>query len=138
MVIRTARWCPRPTHRAGHSLPELIVAVMFLASSLVAVGASAVLGARWTARAAAFQDAIRVASAVLDSVAAAPAVTTGGRSIDGFRVRWVAGPDGVIVVRVFAGPEPIVQLAGVRIPPVPVLPDAGAADAMAGSEEGVP
>lgn len=135
---RPARWGPPPAHRAGHSLPELVVAVVFLASSLVAVGASAVLGARWTARAASLQDATRVAAAVLDSVAAAPAVITGDRSIDGFRVRWAASPDGVILVRVFAGPEPIVQLAGVRIPPVPVLPDAAAADATAGSEEGAP
>lgn len=143
MVTRTAagrraRPAPTLTGRPGHSLPELIVAVMFLASSLVAVGASAVLGARWTAVAGARQDATRVAAAVLDSVAAIPAVSDGGRSIDGFRVRWTSGPEGVLVVRVFAGGRFLVELAGVRLPTVPVLPDAGSADSTAGPDVGVP
>ena len=115
--------------RTGHSLPELVVAVTFLAASLVAVGSSAVLGARWTGQAASRQQAARLAAAVLDSLAALPEPGTGQRSAGGLVARWEDGPLGIRVV-VSAGTDgPVLaELDGARVPAVPVLADPVAAD----------
>lgn len=115
--------------RSGHSLPELVVAVTFLATSLLAVGASTVLGARWTARAAARQEAVRLAGTVLDSMTAFPVSTEGDTTIDGFSIRWGTGPDGGTTVRVSAGNggPVLAELEGYRLPVLPVLPDRDAA-----------
>lgn len=111
--------------RSGHSLPELIVAVTFLATTLVAVGGTAVVGARWTARGAATQEAIRIAGRVLDSLAVVPAAVGGTGEVDGFVVVWSAAGAG-IRVEVRAGPDdPLVVLEGAPVPDLPVLPDAG-------------
>jgi hypothetical protein len=114
--------------RRGHSLPELIVATTFLAATLVAVGGGAVLGARWTDRAATVQRAVRVARGVLDSLAAASETRPGSRGIDGLRLMWTSDGD-AIRVEVSTGPErpPLVVLEGARLPDAPVLPDAGSA-----------
>lgn len=137
--------------RAGHSLPELIVAVTLLATSAVAVAGMAVLGGRWTAGAVARQEAVRLAGAILDSVAAQPGATEGRLDVNGFRVRWSAGgehpgdtPDlgdrsdptaggagiRVVVSRVAGGP-PLAVLWGRGLPSAPVLPDAGGMDSTA-------
>lgn len=138
--------------RPGHSLPELIVAVTFLATSMVAVGGMAVLGGRWTARAVDRQEAVRLAGAVLDSVAGLGAASTGSAEAEGFRVRWRVADGGagdggtdegagirVVVSRGVDGP-PLAVLWGRRLPPARVLPDEGAVDSAAvgpapGSEE---
>jgi hypothetical protein len=111
--------------RPGHSLPELIVAVTFLAGTAVAVGGMAVLGGRWTALSVARQEAIRLAGSVLDSVTAAPAAVAGEREIDGLRVRWSADEDGGIRVVVTPGGDaaPLAVLSGHPRPAAPVLPD---------------
>ncbi len=123
---------------SGHSLPELIVAVTFLAATLVAVGGTAVLGSRWTHRGARVQAAVRVAEGVLDSLAAVPEAGSGAGVFDGLRVSWsveerairveVSTPDGL----------PLAVLDGGRLPAVPVLPDAGASgEDDPGAREGV-
>lgn len=111
--------------RPGHSLPELIVAVTFLATTLVAVGGTAVMGARWTARGAATQEAVRLAGRVLDSLAVVPGAIGGASEADGFAVAWsVTGT--TIRVEVGAGSgDPLVVLEGAVMPELPVLPDAG-------------
>lgn len=115
------RRCARP----GHSLPELIVAVTFLATTLVAVGGTAVLGARWTARGTAAQEAVRIADGVLDSLAAVSGAGDGAGEVDGFRVTWSAAPAAIRVeVGVDSGP-PLVVLKGIPVPRLPALPDAG-------------
>ncbi|MFO7892289.1 MAG: hypothetical protein R6U63_01030 [Longimicrobiales bacterium] len=114
--------------RPGHSLPELIVAVTFLATTLVAVGGMAVLGGRWTVRAVAVQEAVRVGGAVLDSLVVAGAAGSGAVVSDGFQVRWDAGEGARIRVEVATtvDAEPLVVLEGEPLPRVPVLPDVGA------------
>lgn len=119
--------------RSGHSLPELIVAVTFLATTLVAVGGTAVLGGRWTGRAVKVQKATRLAAVVLDSLAAVPAAGSGSRDVAGLRVAWRSVGSAGIRVQVSSGSggPPLVVLEGARTPAVPVLPDVGgdAADA---------
>lgn len=113
------------TLRRGHSLPELIVAVTFLGIALGCVGASSVLGARWAGDALRRQKAARVASAVLDSLAAAPSATSGSREDTRWRVAWsVDATEGPVRVTVDtpAGRR-LLELEGWRALPVPVLPD---------------
>lgn len=111
--------------RSGHSLAELIVAVVFLGTSAAAVGSLAVVGARRTAEAVDRQAAVRVAEAVLDSLATAPLVAAGAAVRGGHRVRW--GPEGAAGIRVTvdrSAGQPPVTLRGRVVPAVPVLPDA--------------
>ena len=112
-------------HRAGHSLPELIVAVTFLAATAAAVGNLAVFGARRTAEAVGRQHAVRTAEIVLDSLVAAPPAAVGGTVRGGHAVRWA--PDGDDWIRVIVSPRtgagPPVTLRGRVVPDVPVLPD---------------
>ena len=120
----------RTRARAGHSLPELIVAVTFLSTTVVAVGGTAVLGARWTGRAVLRQEAVRRAAAILDSVATAPGPRSGQGSSGGLTSRWrVDGGRGTIRVIVLptAGGSVLVTLTGRVAPTVPVLPDDSAA-----------
>lgn len=114
--------------RPGHSLPELIVAVTFLATTLVAVGGMAVLGGRWTTRAVALQEAVRAGGVVLDSLVVAGASGTGSVASGRFRVRWDAGEGTRIRVEVARAVDagPLVVLEGESLPRVPVLPDVGA------------
>lgn len=107
----------------------------FLAASLVAVGSSAVLGARWTGQAAARQQAARLAAGVLDSLAVLPEAGTGQLLVDGLVVRWGGGPVG-IRVSVSAGPDgPVLaELEGARVPEVPTLADPDVADSAAGPD----
>lgn len=120
-------WGP---HRRGHSLPELVVAVTFLATTMVAVGGTMVLGGRGTARAVARQEAVRLAVTVLDSVAA-HGVGSGERVANGLRARWSPGARGtdirVVVLRESGGPV-LATLEGPSVPEIPVLPDRGRAD----------
>ena len=127
----TARPVPRirgNRARPGHSLPELIVAMTFLGSTLVAVGGTAVLGARWTGSAATVQEAVRVAEHVVDSLAALPDPAPGATDVAGLRVGWsVSGHAVRVEVSAPTGPALLV-LTGPRLPAVPVLPDVGVRD----------
>ena len=114
------------TRRPGHSLPELLVALTFLGASVAAVSASALVGARLTAGAAARQDALRLAAAVLDSLSATPAPTSGGGEVRGLRVDWWvdAGtdPSGLRVEVRDPGSRLLAVLRGAHHPTIPVLP----------------
>ena len=110
--------------RAGHSLPELIVAVTFLAATLAAVGGMGVVGGRLAGGAAARQDAVRVAEAVLDSLTGTTSVAAGEEMRGAFIVRWApVGASGVRVTVSRADGAPLVTLSGRMIPGVPALPD---------------
>lgn len=110
--------------RPGHSLPELIVAVVFLATTAAAVGSLALVGARRTAAAARQQVAVRTAEVVLDSVLAEPPVVPGAATYGPHVARWT--PDGASGARVtVTGLERAVRvtLYGRTRLAVPVLPD---------------
>jgi len=116
----------RSADRAGHSLPELIVATTFLAATLVAVGGSALLGARWTDRAATRQRALWLAEQVLDSLATLPGAGPGHADVEGLRLTWTDTGDGHRVEVRTTGDGPLlVILEAARVPEVPVLPDVG-------------
>jgi hypothetical protein len=121
--------------RAGHSLPELIVALTLLGATLAAASATALLGARWTHEAVLRQRALGVAEATLDSLSVLdwqPAA--GERDLPDLaaRVEWsveglVAGGGATVRVTVQAvggtqgGGSPIAELRGLWIPPLPEL-----------------
>jgi Tfp pilus assembly protein PilV len=75
MVSPRAAW-------PGHSLPELLVALTFLAVTLAGMTSSAVLASRWTAEAVLRQRALSAAEAALDSLAALPDRPTAGARAD--------------------------------------------------------
>jgi hypothetical protein len=107
----------------GRSLAELLVALTFLGCTLGAVGASTVLGTRWSADAVARQRALELAGMVLDSVTAAEAPGPGTVSRDGLTATWAV--DGAAVeVRVSRRPGEIAlaELRGRIVPNVPALP----------------
>lgn len=113
------------TRRPGHSLPELMVAVAFLGVAMGGVAASTLLGARWAADALLRQEALRVAAATLDSVAAAAEPASGARGSARWRIRWHVGSgDGRVTVTV-ESPDgsPLARLEGRRVPALPTLPD---------------
>lgn len=113
------------TARPGHSLPELIVAVCFLGTSLAAVGASVVLGSRWALDATRRQEAVREAAAVLDSLAMAPGADDGTRTVSEMTVQWtVTGPLVRVTVADGSG-RLLTELEGRRFPSIPALPDVG-------------
>lgn len=114
----------------GHSLPELLVALVFLGATIPAVGTAAALAARWTTGAVARQEALALAAHTLDSVAAAEVPASGTGAVGTLRVRWWVGApadSGRIRVQVAdrSGTH-LVTLSGRRHPSLPVLPDAGA------------
>jgi type II secretory pathway pseudopilin PulG len=112
--------------RAGHSLPELVVALTFLGASLTAMASTAVLATRWTGHEVARQQALSVAETILDSLALAsdpPVVGTADRE------RWTIGwaVDSVapalralrVTVDIPADPMPPVELRGLWLAPLP-------------------
>lgn len=113
----------------GHSLPELIVTLVFLGAAIPAVGVAATLAARWTAGAVAGQEALRLAAQTLDSVAAAPAPTSGSRAVGASRVYWWVGagtdPGEIRVEVVHRSGTRLATLSGRRHPTIPRLPDVG-------------
>jgi hypothetical protein len=124
--------------RAGHSLPELVVAVAFLGATVGVVGASSVLGARQVALAALRHEAIRAASTALDSVAAAPAPAAGGRATARLLIRWtpvarLGGPGLSVTVVSRADGRPLATLVGAVPPSVDTLPRVGAGPSGPGS-----
>ncbi|MDX1674553.1 MAG: hypothetical protein R3314_07165 [Longimicrobiales bacterium] len=118
MVTRTPA-CPP----GGHSLPELIVAMTFLAATLVAVAGTAVLAEQRSGRAVATQRATRLAAATLDSVARIGGVTAGSRSEAGLTLVWGPIGDRIRVTVVDPAGVTVVALVGDPVPDVPVLPD---------------
>ena len=130
---RVVQWAPPP----GHSLPELIVTLVLLATCLGAVSSSAILGSRWTSRGIARQQAAVMARAVMDSLLAAEAVEPGERRRAGLVVRWQmvaaglpapaaefpAPAAGLLQVTVTgAHLDAPVLLSSIRLPEVPTWP----------------
>ena len=107
----------------GHSLVELIVAMTFLASTVVAVGGTALLAEQRSGRAVATQRATRLAAAALDSVARAGGTTAGNRSEAGLTLRWGPIGDRIRVTAVDPAGITLVTLVGDPVPYVPVLAD---------------
>jgi Tfp pilus assembly protein PilV len=101
---RASGWVGAP---AGHSLPELVVALTFLGASLTAMASAAVLASRWTGDAVDRQRALTVAEAVLDSLLElADPPEAGSAYIEGWTVAWgvdSTGPSNARVVEVTAG-----------------------------------
>lgn len=114
--------------RRGHSLAELLVTLAFLGVALGAISAAIIHGGRSTMAAAASQEAVGVAAALLDSLVAAPLATVGGTTAGPYRARWTihAHAPGEYVVVTVEPPVPgpaTVTVRGLRVPrPVPVLP----------------
>jgi prepilin-type N-terminal cleavage/methylation domain-containing protein len=128
------------SHRAGHSLPELIVALALLGVTLGAVASSAVMGSRWTHDSVARQRALALAEATLDSLAAfARPPASGERKLPDppWVVEWAVAPgerERGLQVRVGtrAGDETraptriLAEVHGLWLPPLPApLPSPG-------------
>ena len=110
--------------RAGHSLPELVVALTFLGVSMGAVGAAGLAGVERSARAARATEAMLVATAVLDSAAVPGAPAAAGAAVrDVWRVEWQ--PTGPLHARVLVYHRretvPVVDLE-LPLPPAPPPP----------------
>ena len=113
--------------RRGHSLPELIVTLAFLAATLGAVAAGGVAATRRTDLAAGRQDAVVVAAAVLDSLLAIsdPPPADDSTLAGEWRVAWRVREDGEgKIVRVGAR-HPAARVGAVvegfwAVPPVPL------------------
>ncbi len=110
--------------RPGHSLAELIVAVTFLGVALGCVGASSVLGARWTGEALRRQEAVRVAASLLDSLSVALDPGSGALETDGVRLTWSVERGGPVRVTVeTSSGRRLLEVLGWHITPPPALPD---------------
>jgi hypothetical protein len=117
--------------RPGHSLPELIVAIAFLGTTLGVVGSTAVLGARQVAGAALLHEAVREAAAALDSLAAVPAPEAGGRTTQRLRILWEPGSEAGhprirVTVLPRSGDGVLAMRVGAPVPAVDTLPSAAA------------
>lgn len=80
--------------RSGHSLAELLVAMLVLVIGLGASAGAVGLGLRWTARAVALQEAAARAGFLLDSLAIAPEPASGGEGARGLAAEWQVVPAG--------------------------------------------
>lgn len=112
--------------RAGHSLPELVVALTFLGASLTAMASTAVLATRWTGDAVARQQALSMAESILDSLAfASDPPVTGTAEQERWSIAWDVDSVGpaIRVLRVTvllpAAPLPVVELDGLWLAPLP-------------------
>lgn len=128
-----------PDPRPGHSLPELIVALTFLAVTLSAIASGAVVALRGTAEAVRRQEATTLALALLDSILAGPEPAAGRRDAPGFVAVWGTsdgGPARGVSVNVRApdeeGGRTLARLQGVWIPLPPALPPADSSTPGAG------
>ena len=126
--------------RPGHSLPELVVALVFVAVAFAAIAAGTLLAYRSTVGAARRQHAVVLAAALLDSLLAAPELVAGHGTRDGIRTDWraTAAAGGAVVV-VIATTDPgaagLARLEGFWLPPAPSLTGSAAP---AGDAEGPP
>lgn len=138
MVSATPGW---RADRSGHSLPELLVALTFLAATLAAMASVTLLATGWTADAVLRQRALATAEAALDSLVVLPVTPAGGDRSETdppWTVAWhvdptVAGggataasgpPAATLRVTVTGprGPAPVVELRGlwIALPPAPL------------------
>ncbi|HEY8507653.1 MAG TPA: prepilin-type N-terminal cleavage/methylation domain-containing protein [Steroidobacteraceae bacterium] len=100
--------------RPGFSLTELIVGMTLLSVAGLGVAATGLVAVQTFRRAEFEERALLEAEAILDSLLALPASTTGERRIAHLHITWSAADSaGTIVVRVDGGRSPI-ELVGVR------------------------
>jgi hypothetical protein len=109
--------------RAGHSLAELIVAVVFLGLAVASMGSAAWLGCRWADAAVARQQAVRLAVSTLDSLVGASTVASGIRPVGPLTVYWAPSGEEVTVTVTGPASDTLVALRGTRLPALPVLSD---------------
>ena len=131
-----------PPGRPGHSLPELIVALTFLAVTLSAIASGSVVALRATAEAVRRQEASALGLALLDSIIAGPEPVAGRRDAPGLVAEWAIGDAGPVrdvslTLRLpdEDGGRPLVRLQGVWIAPPPALPPD---DSMASDDGALP
>jgi hypothetical protein len=120
-----------PAARPGHSLPEVIVAMTFLAATFGALVSATELASRRTAEAVVRQRALAVAGAVLDSLVHLPHLPAAGAGHAAglpWPVEWEVEPAHDlplawidVVVGRREGREPLVLLSGVWAPLPPEL-----------------
>jgi Tfp pilus assembly protein PilV len=125
-MVTRGRASPLVGAPAGHSLPELVVALTFLGASLTAMASAAVLASRWTGDAVDRQRALTVAEAVLDSLLElADPPEPGSAGIEAWTAAWAvdsAGTPNARVVEVAAGrvdrSRPAVRVLGLWVAPL--------------------
>lgn len=113
--------------RRGHSLVELIVALMVLGVSLSGVAATHVLALRLTGEAFRLGEAAAEASVILDSLITDARPVSGTASAASVRYDWTvtetmdAGSRVVVTATDAHSGARILELAGVRVPERPVM-----------------
>jgi Tfp pilus assembly protein PilV len=112
--------------RSGHSIPELVVALVFIAVALAAVAAGTLLAYRSTVAAVRRQNAVVLTAALLDSLLAAPDIAAGHRTLEGLRSEWRITPvAGGLVVEVASLTDPgaaeLARMEGFWLPTAPML-----------------
>lgn len=92
---------------AGHSLPELLVALALLAASLGSVGAAGLVGSQRTARSSRATEAVLTAVAILDSVMvnSGSPPPSGSAARGRWRVEWAPSGEGVEAAIVAIGED---------------------------------
>lgn len=88
-----------PLHRcrAGFGLVELVVALMLLATGLLALTGAAAVAQRSLTTARALEEGTDAAAAVLDSLLREPGPASGERTLGRTRTRWSVDADSVAV-----------------------------------------
>lgn len=113
--------------RSGHSLVELIVALMFLGVALSGVAATHVLALRLTGEAFRLGEAATGASVILDSLISHARPVSGAAAAASVRYEWTvpemvdAESEVVVTATDARSGARILKLAGVRIPERPVI-----------------
>jgi prepilin-type N-terminal cleavage/methylation domain-containing protein len=113
--------------RPGHSLVEVLVALLLFVLGALGAAATAHHATALTRRALAEQRAATAAAEVLDSLLALPAPAAGARDLDGIRLRWsgAAGGTLVVIAEVPGGEAPRrLRFAALHALPPPAAPAA--------------
>jgi Tfp pilus assembly protein PilV len=93
----------------GFTLLEVVVALLLLEVAVLAAAGTLVVASRTLTQAELLERAVLEAEAVLDSLAATPAVTSGARPFSAGTLEWSVGPSGTVVVRA-ASPDSALQV----------------------------
>lgn len=80
--------------RGGHSLPELLVAVTLLGTTIGAIATAGIHAFRTTMDAVQGQEALSLAALCLDSLLLSPDPRSGERVAGAYALRWIVEPDG--------------------------------------------
>lgn len=88
--------------RSGFTLLEVVVSLVVLEAAVLGVYGTLVLAARTTSDADRLERAVAEAEGVLDSLAGAPAPTSGSRELAYGSIRWEVESDGGATVEVIS------------------------------------